>query len=169
MARNSHVRTVPPTHIHVVFRAFRPIDARVCRGGVAPILDILPLQGAIPFKPCHWGDPGCRSLRSLYPGLRYTCPYRAPRLQNHWFRTYYMCFDRVPHPQNLRRITDCLPRFAWHNMLNKYHGPYRALRLQNHWFRAYYMCFDRALHPQNLRRITDCLPRFAWHNMLNTL
>ena len=34
-----------------------PICARVCRGGVAPILDVLPLQGAIVSKPGTWGGP----------------------------------------------------------------------------------------------------------------
>ena len=57
----------------------RPWDV----GGRCPYSDVLPLQGAIPFKPWSWGNPGCRSLRSLYPGLRYPCPYRAPRIQNH--------------------------------------------------------------------------------------
>ena len=63
--------------------------APVCVEGRCPIFDILPLQGANVIKPSRGGDPGCRSLRSLYPGLRYHCPYRAPR------------------PQNLRIITGC--------------------------------------------------------------
>ena len=34
----------------------RPIYAR-CVEGRCPYFDILPLQGAIPFKPCTWGEP----------------------------------------------------------------------------------------------------------------
>ena len=37
----------------VVFSRF----AVVCRRGVAPIDDVLPLQGAIVFKPGTWGGP----------------------------------------------------------------------------------------------------------------
>ena len=33
----------------------RPIYAR-CVEGRCPYFDILPLQGAIPFKPCSWGE-----------------------------------------------------------------------------------------------------------------
>ena len=34
----------------------RPIYAR-CVEGRCPYFDILPIQGAIPFKPCTWGVP----------------------------------------------------------------------------------------------------------------
>ena len=30
--------------------------APVCVGGRCPYSDVLPLQGAIPFKPCSWGE-----------------------------------------------------------------------------------------------------------------
>ena len=74
-----------PYIIYIVFKTHaNPRFTSVgCRGGRCPYSDVLPLQGAIPFKPWSWGNPGCRSLRSLYPGLRYHCPYRAPRIQNH--------------------------------------------------------------------------------------
>ena len=77
-------------HMGMTHPVMRPIYAR-CVEGRCPYFDILPLQGAIPFKPFSLGEnPGCRSLRSLYPGLRYHCPYRAQR------------------PQNLRIITEFL-------------------------------------------------------------
>ena len=67
----------------------------VCVEGALPLSSTFcPYRARYLLKPESWGDPGCRSLCSLYPGLRYPCPYRAPRLQNHWFRTYYMCLDR---------------------------------------------------------------------------
>ena len=75
IGRNTPIYIVSPTHTN-------PRFTPVCVEGRCPYFDILPLQGAIPFKPCTWGNPGCRSLRSLYPGLRYHCPYRAPRFQN---------------------------------------------------------------------------------------
>ena len=64
-------------------RTFFARFAFVCRRGVAPIDDVLPLQGAIPFKPSRGGDPGCRSLRSLYPGLRYHCLRRSQAAPQH--------------------------------------------------------------------------------------
>ena len=94
-SKDSTITYRVPVIYHVIrpicARVFRPIihpcDSRdnspVCVEGRCPIFDILPLQGANVIKPSRGGDPGCRSLRSLYPGLRYPCPYRAPRLQNH--------------------------------------------------------------------------------------
>ena len=59
-------------------------DLRPCvSGGVAPIPTFCPYRARYLLNPVHGGNPGCRSLRSLYPGLRYPCPYRAPRIQNH--------------------------------------------------------------------------------------
>ena len=49
--RNPHVLIAPP--MHAIFRQ----SARLCRGGIAPILDVLPLQGAIPFKTRVMGGP----------------------------------------------------------------------------------------------------------------
>ena len=40
--------------------------APVCVGGRCPYSDVLPLQGAIPFKPSTWGNPGCRSPSSCF-------------------------------------------------------------------------------------------------------
>ena len=76
---------LPIYYIYRFQNACHPPDLRPwdVGGGRCPYSDVLPLQGAIPFKPWSWGNPGCRSLRSLYPGLRYHCPYRAPRIQNH--------------------------------------------------------------------------------------
>ena len=56
----------------------------VCVEGALPLSSTFcPYRARYLLKPESWGDPGCRSLCSLYPGLRYPCPYRAPRLQNH--------------------------------------------------------------------------------------
>ena len=65
----------------VVPDVLRPIYACVCRGALPLFRHIAP-TGRECNKTQSWGDPGCRSLRSLYPGLRYPCPYRAPRFQN---------------------------------------------------------------------------------------
>ena len=65
----------------VVLDVLRPVYARVCRGALPLFRHIAP-TGRECNKTQSWGDPGCRSLRSLYPGLRYPCPYRAPRFQN---------------------------------------------------------------------------------------
>ena len=56
---------------------FMPVVSR----GVAPISTYCPYRARYLLNPVM-GGPGCRSLRSLYPGLRYHCPYRALRLQN---------------------------------------------------------------------------------------
>ena len=67
-------------------------DLRPCvSGGVAPIPTFCPYRARYLLNPVHGGNPGCRSLRSLYPGLIYPCPYRAPRIQNHWITARYMC------------------------------------------------------------------------------
>ena len=58
-------------------------DLRLIVGGALPLLPTYcPYRARYLLNPVHGGDPGCRSLRSLYPGLRYHCPYRAPRVQN---------------------------------------------------------------------------------------
>ena len=72
---------VPDVAPDVVSDVLRPIYARVCRGALPLFRHIAP-TGRECNKTQSWGDPGCRSLRSLYPGLRYHCPYRAPRFQN---------------------------------------------------------------------------------------
>ena len=61
----------------------RLIYARFVEGR-CPYFDILPLQGAILLNPNHGGKPRVsQPFGLLYPGLRYPCPYRAPRSQNH--------------------------------------------------------------------------------------
>ena len=84
IGRNTSVAT--HLYKYVLFHQRIPTpDLRPCAvEGRCPYLDILPLQGAILFKPCSWGEPRVsQSFGLLYPGLRYHCPYRAPRVQNH--------------------------------------------------------------------------------------
>ena len=50
IGRNTPIYIVSPTHIN-------PRFTPVCVEGRCPYFDILPLQGAIPFKPCTWGEP----------------------------------------------------------------------------------------------------------------
>ena len=70
--RNPHVLIVPP--MHAIFRQ----SARLCRGGVAPILDVLPLQGAILFKPYSWGETqGVAALRSALPWAEIPLPLQG--------------------------------------------------------------------------------------------
>ena len=76
IGRNTPIYIVSPTHTNP---RFTPVVSR----GVAPISTYCPYRARYLLNPVHGGNPGCRSLRSLYPGLRYPCPYRAPRLQNH--------------------------------------------------------------------------------------
>lgn len=46
---------------------------------------IEPLQDAILFKPVKYAPPRVsQSYGLLYPGLKYPCPFRAQRLQNHY-------------------------------------------------------------------------------------
>ena len=48
--------------------------APVCVEGRCPIFDILPLQGAIPFKPCTWGTQGVAVLRPALPWAEIPLP-----------------------------------------------------------------------------------------------
>ena len=61
-----------------------PIYARVLSRGVAPISTFCPYRARYFLNPVHGGEPRVsQSFGLLYPGLRYPCPYRAPRVQNH--------------------------------------------------------------------------------------
>ena len=48
-ATHYYICIVSPTHTN-------PRFTPVCVEGRCPYFDILPLQGAIPFKPCSWGE-----------------------------------------------------------------------------------------------------------------
>ena len=59
-------------------------DLRPCvSGGVAPIPTFCPYRARYLLNPVHGGNPGCRSLRSLYPGLRYHCLRRSQAAPQH--------------------------------------------------------------------------------------
>ena len=68
IGRNTSVAT--HLYIYVLFHQRIPIpDLRTCAvEGRCPYLDILPLQGAILFKPCSWGG-GTQGVAVLRPAL----------------------------------------------------------------------------------------------------
>ncbi len=63
-------------YIYVLFHQRIPTpDLRPCVvEGRCPIFDILPLQGAIPFKPCTWGTQGGAVLRPALPWAEIPLP-----------------------------------------------------------------------------------------------
>ena len=63
-------------YIYVLFHQRIPTpDLRPCVvEGRCPIFDILPLQGAIPFKPCTWGTQGVAVLRPALPWAEIPLP-----------------------------------------------------------------------------------------------
>ena len=89
--------------MHAIFRQ----SARLCRGGVAPILDVLPLQGAIPFKTRVMGETqGVAALRSALPWAEIPLPLQGAAVSkppNNEMGTVVL--NRAPRFQNLRIMT----------------------------------------------------------------
>ena len=59
-------------------------DLRLFVVGALPLLPTdCPYRARYHLNPVVGGDPGCRSLRSLYPGLRYHCLRRSQASPQH--------------------------------------------------------------------------------------
>ena len=84
----------------------RPIYARFVEGR-CPYFDILPLQGAIPFKPESWGETqGVAALRSALPWADIPLPLQGAAVSkppNNEMGTVVL--NRAPRFQNLQIMT----------------------------------------------------------------
>ena len=69
----------------------RPIYARFVEGR-CPYFDILPLQGAIPFKPESWGETqGVAALRSALPWAEIPLPLQGAAVSKPLKHSVFCC------------------------------------------------------------------------------
>ena len=78
----------------------RPIYARFVEGR-CPYFDILPLQGAIPFKPESWGETqGVAALRSALPWAEIPLPLQGDAASKPLKYNVVCVLIRATRPQN---------------------------------------------------------------------